>query len=238
MTLTTIEWVVLYAAVLVGSTVQGSLGFGLNVVVTPIAALVDPRLVPAPLLLLGTVHVMALGWTERRELRLRPVAWVLAGRVPGVVIAVLLLTAVTRATIELLFGVMLLAVTGLSLLRRGIVPNRTTLFGAGVVSGITGTTVSVGGPPVALVLAGSDRARADITSVIVLGTATSLGALMIAGEFDTTDARIAIALFPPLLLGFAVSRLVVGRLDPTHTRIAVYGVAVLAAVVLLLRGIF
>ncbi|MDQ3385935.1 MAG: sulfite exporter TauE/SafE family protein, partial [Actinomycetota bacterium] len=35
-------------AVLVGALVQGSIGFGLNLIAAPVLALVDPDLVPGP----------------------------------------------------------------------------------------------------------------------------------------------------------------------------------------------
>ncbi|MDG2113922.1 MAG: sulfite exporter TauE/SafE family protein [Actinomycetota bacterium] len=237
MALTTLEWIVLAAAVVAGSAIQGSIGFGLNVVVAPIAALIDPALVPAPLLLLGAVHVIALGWAERRDLRLKAVGWVLLGRLPGVVVAVWLLTSVSKSAIEILFGVVLLGVIALSLFRSGLEPTPVNLAGAGAVSGITGTTVAVGGPPIALVLAGGDNVRADITSVVVFGTGTSVAGLAFAGQIERTDMRTALFLLPALLGGFALSRLLVGRLDVTRTRHAVYAVAGTAALVLLVRGL-
>lgn len=237
MALTTVEWIVLGVAVAAGSAIQGSIGFGLNVVVAPVAALIDPALVPAPLLLLGTLHVVALGWAERRNLRLRSVGWVLLGRLPGVALAVWLLTSVSKSAIEILFGVTLLAVTALSLYRRGLQPTRVNLAVAGAVSGVTGTTVAVGGPPIALVLSGGDNMRADITSVVVFGTGTSLVGLALAGQIGGTDMRAALILVPALLGGFAVSRFLVGRLDVTRTRHAIHAIAATAAVVLLIRGL-
>ena len=238
MALTTAEWVILGAAVIAGSAVQSSLGFGLNVVVAPVAALIDPQLVPAPLLLLGTLHVAGLGWAERGNLRLRLGWWVLLGRFPGVAIAVWLLASVSIGAIEVLFGVMLLSVIALSFVRRIIHPTRATLVAAGVVSGVSGTTVAVGGPPVALVFAESPTARADITSVIVIGTATSLAGLALAGEIGGDDVRIAAALIPAMLFGFVAGRFIAPRLNPDRTRVTVYAIATIAAVAVLLRGLF
>lgn len=238
MNLTTIDWVVLMAAVVVGSAVQGSLGFGLNVVVAPVAAVVDPALVPAPLLVLATAHVAAMAWSERRSLVIGPVAWVLLGRLPGVAVAVLVLATVTKDTIEVLFGVMLLAVTGLSMYRRGFSRRRSLMVGAGFVSGVTGTAVAVGGPPIALALADSERARAEITSVVVIGTSMSLLAVTASGQLGKDDLGVAAVLLPALAAGFALSRPLVGRLDRHATRAGIHLVAACAATVVLVRGLF
>lgn len=237
MALTASEWIILLTAVAIGSTLQGALGFGLNVVVAPIAALIDPDLVPAPLLLVGTLSFVAIGWAERRNLSIGPVLWVLIGRLPGVAIAVWLLTSIDRSAIETLFGVMLLVVTAMSLVRRGLPATRSTMAGAGLVSGITGTTVSVGGPPVALALSSRTRQRSDITSVMLAGTAMSLGGLVFAGEIGRSDLGVAAGLTPAMVLGLLASRLLIGRLDPARTKLAIHIVALVAAVVLLVRGL-
>ena len=235
--LTTAEWVALVVAVFAGSTLQGSLGFGLNLVVAPVAGLVDPDLVPAPLLILGVVHVAALAYRERRDLTFAPVGRTMIGRVPGIVLAVWLLTSVSAEAIEILFGAMLLGVTALSLVRSGLQATRPNLIAAGAAAGITGTTVAVGGPPVALVLADRPNARAEIASVVIVGTTASLVGLVGFGEVGMPDVRIAAALVAPLLLGFACSRVFVGRLDRDRTRVAVHAVAGVAAVALLVRGL-
>jgi len=235
--LTAAEWVALVVAVFVGSALQGSLGFGLNLVVAPVAGLVDPDLVPAPLLVLGVVHVAALAYREREGFTLAPVGWTMIGRVPGIVFAMWLLTSVSSEAIEVLFGAILLGVTALSLVRRGLQATRSNLVAAGAAAGITGTTVAVGGPPVALVLAGQPNARAEIASVVIVGTTASLAGLIGFGEIAWADVRIAATLLAPLLLGFLCSRVLVGRLDRDRTRLAVHAVAGVAAIALLIRGL-
>ena len=237
MALTTTEWIIVMVAVGLGSVTQSALGFGLNVIVAPVAALIDPDLVPAPMLVVGTIHLFTLGWAEREHLRLAPVGWVTLGRVPGVVIAVLLLSSLDRSAIEVLFGVALLSVTAMSLYRRGLPPTRRNLLGAGAVAGVTGTTVAVGGPPIALVLAGSDRPRSDITSVLMVGTTLSLLGLFLAGELAWSDVRIAAALLPAMVVGLAAGRVVAHRLDADRIRVSIYAMAAVAALVLLVRGL-
>lgn len=70
--------------VLVGSTLQGSVGFGMGLFASPILMLIDERFVPAPILLSTWVMTTFLVLRERhdvdvRGLRLRPSRSVLVG---------------------------------------------------------------------------------------------------------------------------------------------------------------
>jgi hypothetical protein len=56
--LTPIKLLAACAAVTIGSTVQGSVGLGL--VAAPILALIDPMLIPGPILLCGLVLTLLM----------------------------------------------------------------------------------------------------------------------------------------------------------------------------------
>ncbi|MCP5024936.1 MAG: sulfite exporter TauE/SafE family protein [Actinomycetia bacterium] len=231
-------WLILGAVVVAGSAVQGAIGFGLNVVVAPIAALINPDLVPATLILLGVVHTTMLAWSERRNLRLDDVRWVVIGRVPGVAAGVWILTIVTRESTQVLFGLMLLGVIAISMYRGGIPRNPATLSAAGIVSGITGTTVAVGGPPVALVLAGdASSLRSNLAALNLITTLMTMGGLWLGGHLAVHDTSVAARLLPALIGGFGLSRLLIGHLDRDRTITAVYAISVAAAVALLVKGL-
>jgi uncharacterized membrane protein YfcA len=231
-------WLILCFIVVAGSAVQGAVGFGLNVVVAPIAALINPDLVPAVLILLGVVHTGMLGWSERRNLHLGDVRWILLGRIPGVALGVWILGVVTQESTQVLFGLMLLGVIALSMYRGGIPRNRTTLATAGTVSGITGTTVAVGGPPIALVLTGeASRLRADLATLQLISILMTVGGLWLGGHIELHDASVAARLLPSLIGGFGLSRLLIGHLDRDRTTSAVYAISAAAAVALLIKGL-
>src|SRR3546814_14681487 len=70
-------------ATFVGATIQGSLGFGMNLVTVPALALVLPEALPVAVITLGLS--ISIGML-RPEPPARPrvgLAWHLAGRVPG-----------------------------------------------------------------------------------------------------------------------------------------------------------
>ncbi len=79
--------------VAVGALVQGAVGFGLALVAAPLLALVDPVLVPVPLLMVVTVHALLALYREHSDTDWRGVGWALLGRLPGIAIGVLAVAA-------------------------------------------------------------------------------------------------------------------------------------------------
>ena len=92
---------------------------------------------------------------------------------------------------------------------------RPSLVTAGVLSGVTGTATSIGGPPLALVYQhrAPSQIRATLGLYFLLGALFSIIGLGVTGNLNERDAYVALGLLPFLLLGFAVS-LVVRRHVP------------------------
>src|ERR671938_340726 len=68
-------------ATFVGASIQGSIGFGMNLVTVPVLALVLPDALPATVVLLGIPISIAMVAHEHRAIDRRGLVWILAGRV-------------------------------------------------------------------------------------------------------------------------------------------------------------
>lgn len=217
---------------LVGAVVQGSIGFGLNLIAVPILVLVDPDLVPGPALIFAFVVTVLLAVRERRDIDVRGVRWAMYGRIPGSVAGALAVTVLSPRGLGLaVAGIVLVAVATIA---SGIhvEPTRGVLIGAGLASGVMGTASSIGGPPMAMALSGTRGAamRGTLSAFFTLGTILSLALLAAFGELGTADVAAAAVLIPPLLVGFALSAFVAPHVDGERLRVAVLLVSSLAAV--------
>ncbi|APU14752.1 hypothetical protein [Actinoalloteichus fjordicus] len=65
-----VEFAIAGLAVLLGAALQGTIGLGLGMVSGPILALLDPTLVPGPLLMLATLLTLTVVLRERAALDL------------------------------------------------------------------------------------------------------------------------------------------------------------------------
>jgi uncharacterized protein len=75
--------------VTLGTLVQGSIGYGMTLVAAPLLSLVDPTLVPVPLILLTPVHAVLAVARDGRHADWLGIGWATLGRLPGMGIGVL-----------------------------------------------------------------------------------------------------------------------------------------------------
>jgi uncharacterized protein len=222
-------------AVALGALVQGSVGFGIALVSAPLLAIIDPRLVPVPMLLLATTHAMLTLRREYRDADWAGVGWALLGRLPGIVIGVLAVAVLPPRWFGLAVAVVVLACVALSVVRWRPRPTVPALLLAGVVSGAAGTASAIGGPPVALLYqhAPGARVRATLAAYFVAGSLLSLAGLFVGGQFSADALGAAAVMVPFLVAGFALSGPVRHLLDHGWTRPAVLAMAGLGALALL-----
>lgn len=232
-----------YAAVLavvaLGAAVQGSIGFGANLIAVPVLAVIEPEALPATLTLLIVPLAVAMVRRERHGVDWHAVGWLMLGRVPGTVIGSLVVAWVAGETLSVLAGTGVLLAVAMSLLTTTIPVTRRTMLGAGTVSGAMGTATSIGGPPLALLYQHHEGPvlRATLAATFAAGTMLSLVGLAIAGAVAPWHVALAGALFPGTLGGVALSTPLTRRLDAGLLRPAVLVFAAVAAVVAVVRGL-
>ena len=221
--------------VALGAIVQGAVGFGLALVAAPLLALLDPALVPVPLLMLATVHSVLSVLREIHDADWYGIGWAMLGRLPGTVLGVLAVVALPQRGLAIVIGGCVLAFVLLSMVAWQPRPTPGALLVAGVASGAGGTAASIGGPPLALLYqhATGPRVRATLGAYFVLGSVVSVAALAAAGQVGTTQLTATLVLTPFLVVGFALSGPARRVLDAGWTRSAVLAVAAASAVLLI-----
>ncbi|ASO20181.1 hypothetical protein FHR81_000135 [Actinoalloteichus hoggarensis] len=235
-----VEFVIAGLAVLVGAALQGTIGLGLGMLAGPILALLDPTLVPGPLLMLATVLTLVVVLRERAALDLAGTGWALAGRVPGTAAGALLVAVLSPDAVTVVLAAVVLLGTVISALGWTPHPTRPALLLAGAASGVMGTATSIGGPPMALVwqrLSGA-RLRAMMSAFFLVGCLLSLTALAIVGELTVDGIAAAAPLIPFVLLGYLGSRLLGRALDHGRLRVLALSVCAASALILLAGHLF
>jgi len=230
-------WACLVVAV--GSLLQGAVGFGLSLIAAPLVTLIDPTLVPGPLLMAALVLPVLTARRDRSWIDLRGVRWALVGRVPGSILGAAMLSGLSPRYMSLAVGLVVLA--GVAMTASGIHlrPRGPTLLVAGVLSGFMGTTAAIGGPPLALVYqhAEGPRLRGTLAGYFVVAAAISIAVLALAGRFGRHDVLAGVALLPGVVLGYSLSHRAARWVDRGFTRHAVLLVSALAALALVIRAL-
>lgn len=230
-------WAIALVAVatLVGASIQGSIGFGMNLVTVPVLALFAEQRLPATVVLLGFPLALLMTHHERHHVDKTGLLWLMVGRLPGTFIGTWIVVTVTMATLKGVIGVVVLLAVAASLFAPPIPLNRGTQFTTGVVSGTTGTAAGIGGPPVALLYQHHEgpTMRSTLSASFLFGTIMSTTILAIAGEVHTADFALALLLTPLVFAGMLVGRRAHDLLDRGWLRPAVLTFAAVSALIVL-----
>lgn len=239
MPLTPAELLIASVVLVLGAVVQGSVGFGIAVLGAPILFLLNPFLVPAPMLIVGMTLPALILIRDRSELDLRGLRWALPGQFTGAVLAGAVVAYLPETGLALVFGLLVLAAVGMSFLGWSPAPTAGNLAAAGSLSGFMATATSIGGPPLALVYqsASGSRLRSTLSSIFVPGGLVALGVLAVAGRFGLAELQAGLALLPAVLVGFWVSGYTARVLDRGWLREAVLGVSGAAGAAAVVRAL-
>jgi hypothetical protein len=223
-----------------GAAVQGSAGFGSALVAAPLLVLIDPRLVPGPIMLAALVLDFLVFKRDRASLDLGGVKWIVLGMVPGSLLGAWVVVRLDKEALEVAVGLAVYLAVGLSLLGLKVRQNQPNLSGAGFLSGLLGTATSLSGPPLALIYQHTtgSRLRATLAGVFIAGAVLSLASLTLVGRMGQTEVGLGLVMVPGVLVGFTVSSRIAPKLDRGFTRPAVLAISAAAASVLLLKNLF
>jgi uncharacterized protein len=223
--------------VAVGAMVQGSIGFGLNVVGAPLLVLIDTRFVPGPTLVAALVLTILVGRRERGSVDRTGFWWIFLGRVPGSLAAALLVSALPERGIAFSLSAIVLIAVILSIAGWHVKRTPRNLAVAGSVSGVFSTLSSIGGPPIALLYqdAKGSELRGTLAAVFTIGAIISIALLAVVGRFGLEEIRTSVVLIPGVVAGFVTSRFANRVLDRRSLRAPVLALSAISAVAAVIR---
>ncbi len=225
----------IFGITFVGAMLQSAVGFGLGPFAVPLLVLIDPQLVPGPLLFAAVTLTTLMYLRDRSEVRFREFSWASGGRILGSMLGAYFLTVFPAQHLKPLFAALVIFAVMLSVsgLRLSLTPKN--LLGAGIVSGFMGTVAAIGGAPMALVYQHQKGAklRGTLAAIFILGTVVALISLAVVGKFGLQDIYRGLLLIPGVLIGFLFSKKAVRFLDKGYLRPAILIVTTLAALVLI-----
>jgi len=224
-------------ALLFGCAVEAATGYGSAVVALPVMELAFPGHMPALLILLGPPLIVLMIGIERTYIDAPAAVQVSSGLIFGTVLAIPVLDLVSGRPLRLLLGcATLAALVSLAVMRSGVARTPRRSFAAGLASGFMGTVTGMSGPPLAVVFAREHgpAIRSTLGVIYGVGSAFSIGALIVARRMDATDLWLATLLTVPVVVGFGAGRLLLTRVSGRFLHRAVLAVVSGCAVILFL----
>jgi uncharacterized membrane protein YfcA len=223
----------------VGSLMQGMTGLGLNLFASPILVMIEPRLVPGPILAGAILLNILMMARDRSGMDLRGLGWMTGGMLIGTVLAGYLMPLLPQKALSLILGGMVLAGVALSLSGLHFPPWWWVLGMAGLISGIGTTLASIGGPPVALVNQEMEpkRLRATLSGYFFLSGLASLLALIPAGRLGIIELKLTPWVLVGVVIGFFASAFFVKKINVTTSRYILLTLSAISALILIIREI-
>lgn len=221
----------------VAACLQGAIGFGMALVAAPVLVLIEPELVPGPLVASALVLVASIAIRDRTHIDFHTVRFSMLGHPVGALAGASVVAVLDPRGFGILFGVLVLLAVVMSAAGLHVRLSRASALGAGLLGGFMGATSAIGGPPMALVYqhAGAERFRGTLSVYFVFSSIVTVAALTLVGAFGWKHLRLAGLLVPGQLLGFTLSTPVTRLLAGHSVQPYVLGLSAMAAVVVLAR---
>lgn len=231
--------VLLIVASLVGGVIQGAIGFGFALVAVPVLVLIEPHAVPVTIMFVALPMSALMSMRERAHIDRPGFAAIMAGRLTGIVAGVVILTVVPERSLSVVVGVAVVLGVALSAAGLDLEPRRWLNVGAGVLSGVMGTTSAIGGPALAVVY--QRRPGPELRSTLAIsyfaGLVLALAGLALVGRVHLWHLVLALELLPGMLLGLWLSVRLAGVLERGWLRPAVLTFAGISGVVIVVRAL-
>lgn len=229
------------ALALIGSSVQGSLGFGLGMLTSPLFAMIDHSFVPVAMMLAVVPLTFGVAIRDRAHIDASGFKWAILGRFPGVFIGLVALRAMNEDLLAyaVASSVAVAVIISVVTSRRGqVVPtNATTLTSAGFASGFMGTVTSIGGPPMALVYKDGDprTVRATIAAFFSIGVVITVAGFVLSGEIGRHEMALTAVLLPGVLGGLPLSNVLARHMSAAVMRPLILVMCAASALLLVLQ---
>lgn len=224
------EWIISAVVVLMASFLKGLTGFGFALVALPLLTLFFPMqvLVPAMTIfnLLSSVYILA---HIRLKVSAKYILPMLLTSFVGIPAGVYVLKYFPEKTLELTTGVSIFAVSMVFFLGNGnelseSKKEKPILF-AGFLSGFMASSMSIGGPPVALAMNRKGYSKESFRKIFALisiaNALVSSVLYVVKGIFVAFSLKFAVFLFPVLLLGSRIGDIWSKRINQAQFKKAV-----------------
>mgnify|MGYP001236750987 FL=1 len=223
----------------VGSGVQATLGIGAGLVAGPALTVIEPELLPGPMLAMAMVVNVRNAVADRQSTHV--LAWkrALLGAPLGLGLGAVVLSFTNVKTLSLLVSFFVLGAVALQL--SGLKPPSGTIsdYIAGTATAFSSTVAALPGP-MFVVFHGHrppGTVRGTLASFMLLVTPAILLFLAIDGRFGFRQFALAVALAPGMFLGLLLGKALRPRISIDRFRVIILSVASLSAVAVIIRTI-
>lgn len=202
------SWWYCALALLVGCIVQTAVGFGLALVSAPVIVMIKPEWVPYVLSMTALILSVKNAFNQRADIQWRVLMPAIFTRVPGTMVGTWILLSINLMWLQLMVAITVLLAIFVTARMKPFASTPLNMGVAGFCSGITGTTTSIGGPPMALVMQHSEgrHTRANLSIYFLYSSALSIMFYHGSGLMNDGLWLASLSMLPIAIIGFVVGK--------------------------------
>jgi uncharacterized protein len=237
-------------ATLVGAAMQSATGFGFALILSPaLFAVLDRYEAVTALLALGVVLSLLVLFEGGRPgpVRWRQLVPVLVAALPGLGLGAAVLALLSKATLQVLVGVVVVSIAAWQLRSRlaGRAPTatagHTSAAAAGLASGVLTTSINVSGPPLVLWLEARGPSPAELRATLaalflVLNLAGGAVLLAAAGPDRAVSLGALLPLLGLVVVGYLAGAPAFKRLDQRRLSLTVLALVAITGAASVVAG--
>ncbi|OZG71277.1 hypothetical protein BTA51_21765 [Hahella sp. CCB-MM4] len=199
-----IPWSIAAISLFFGCWIQTAAGFGMAVIAAPVIVLINPFWVPVAITITALLLSIINTWNQRQHVEARKMISPFITRLPGTAFGVWLLLQLNVTWLQVMVSACVIAAVIISLKGTHFEATPGRLGFAGFISGITGTTTSIGGPPMALIMqhGAPQTIRANLSLYFTYSCIVSLISYGLAGILSRQLLLESLTFLPCAFLGF------------------------------------
>jgi uncharacterized protein len=230
----------IFLITLFSAALQGAVGYGVGLILSPLLVLIDPRYSPGPVSVVALILSAMMVQREWKTFDIKGIIWAMGGLIPGSIIGAAVIGFISPSLLSLLMAGLILVAIALSISGLHFKPQKAALFAAGTLSGFICAFTAMGGPPIALVYqdAPGPTLRPTLAGFFVANSIMTILVSIPIGRFGLPEIGMALVMLPGILAGFLLSGRLRKYLDRGYTRPAVLAVSALTALLVIARQIF
>ena len=226
------EWLISAVVVLMAAMLKGMTGFGFALLAVPLLSLLFPMqsLIPAMTLfnLVTSVYILS---SIKLKVKAKYFLPMLLASFVGIPIGVYVLTYFPEKMLELAAGISIFSISMVFLLggnqQASESRRKKPIVFAGFLSGILTSSMSIGGPPIALAMNrkgySKESFRKIFALVSVINASISSVLYVVKGLFIAFSLKFALILLPVIIVGAKVGDLLSGKVNQlVFRRIVLY----------------
>ena len=225
--------------VTIGAITQGSVGFGFAMVVAPLLILINDYFVPGPVIVVAFFTAFFISFRDGNKATFDSIKFAIAGRIVGNLIGAALVAYLARDKFTIFFGILVLIAVLISISGFHIKLNKKNLVLGGFFSGFMGTTVSISGPPIALLFQNEkgQEFRNIMALFFMIGILLSIPSLAILGAFGWPEFILGLLLVPGCFVGVILSNMFAKKIDKHSIQPYVLGLSSISGILAILKVI-